>query len=106
MMSDEFLNKGKETRSFKDVFPCPYSKTRCLSTEEVKTHELIELVDELKQELQVSIKLVLKAVHIPRSTYYYAKEHRGRDLDDSQIIQTIGEIRQQDPKYTCKYGYR
>ncbi|MCM2587611.1 IS3 family transposase [Lactiplantibacillus plantarum] len=66
----------------------------------------MELVDELRQNFQVSIKLVLKAVRIPRSTYYYAKEHRGRNLDDSQIIQAIDEIRQQDPKYTRKYGYR
>ncbi|ARN91446.1 IS3 family transposase [Levilactobacillus brevis] len=43
---------------------------------------------------------------IPRSTYYYAKDHRGRDLDDSQIIQAIDEIRQRDSKYTRKYGYR
>ncbi|KZU32011.1 Mobile element protein [Lactiplantibacillus plantarum] len=74
--------------------------------EEVKTHELIELVDELRPGVQTPIKLVLKAVHIPRSTYYYVKEHRGRDLDDSQIIQAIEELRQQDPKYTRKYGYR
>ena len=83
-------------------------KTRCLSTKEVKTHELIELVDELspESEFQAPIRLVLKAVHIPRSTYYYTKEHCGRDLDDSQIIQAIDELRQQDPKYTRKYGYR
>ena len=73
-------------------------ETRCPSTEESKTHELIELVGELRQEF--------KAVHIPRSTYYYAKEHRGRDLGDSQIIQAIDELRQQDLKYTRKYGYR
>ncbi len=55
---------------------------------------------------QVSIKLVLKVIQIPRSTYYYAKEHRGRESNDAQIIQAIDEIRQQDPKYTRKYGYR
>lgn len=45
-------------------------------------------------------------VQIPRSTYYYAKEHPRREQDDSQIIQAINEIRQQDSKYTQKYGYR
>jgi len=44
--------------------------------------------------------------HIPRSTYYYAKNHQGRVFDDSQIIQAIDEVRQRDAKYTKKYGYR
>ncbi|MDT7019871.1 IS3 family transposase [Levilactobacillus namurensis] len=50
--------------------------------------------------------MVLKVIQIPCSTYYYAKEHRGHELDDSQVIQAIDEIRRQDPKYTRKYGYR
>ena len=41
-----------------------------------------------------------------RSTYYYAKNHKGRDFDDGQLIQAIDEIRQHDSKYTKKYGYR
>lgn len=45
-------------------------------------------------------------VKIPRSTYYYAQTHSGRVFDDDQLIQAIDEIRQQDPKYTKKYGYR
>ena len=28
------------------------------------------------------------------------------DLDDFQIIQAIDEIRQRDPRYIRKYGYR
>lgn len=49
---------------------------------------------------------MLKAVHIPHSTYYYAKQDHTRATNDDQIIQAIDEIRQQDPKYTKKYGYR
>ncbi|WP_428933107.1 IS3 family transposase [Lactiplantibacillus pentosus] len=72
----------------------------------MSTKELTRLVTELRQIFQVSIKLVLKAVNIPHSTYYYAKTHKGRETDDSQIIQAIDEIRQHDSKYTKKYGYR
>lgn len=46
-------------------------------------------------------------VKIPRSTYYYARDHRKHEKqDDSPIIQAIDEIRQKDAKYTKKYGYR
>jgi Transposase and inactivated derivatives len=48
----------------------------------------------------------LKAISIPRSTYYYARTHKGRVFDDDKIIQAMDEIRQSDPKYTKKYGYR
>jgi len=48
----------------------------------------------------------LKAISIPRSTYYYARTHKGRVFDDDKIVQAIDEIRQSDPKYTKKYGYR
>lgn len=50
--------------------------------------------------------LSLKAVKIPRSTYYYTKHSQGRKYDDDQVIQAIDEIRQTDAKYTQKYGYR
>ena len=48
----------------------------------------------------------MKAISIPRSTYYYARTHKGRVFDDDKIIQAMDEIRQSDPKYTKKYGYR
>jgi len=48
----------------------------------------------------------LKAISIPRSKYYYARTHKGRVFDDDKIVQAIDEIRQSDPKYTKKYGYR
>jgi hypothetical protein len=60
----------------------------------------------LRQLFQVPIKAILKAISIPRSTYYYARSHKGRVFDDDKIIQAIDEIRQSDPKYTKKYGYR
>lgn len=62
---------------------------------------------ELRQVFQVPIKLILRVVKVPRSAYYYARTHRQQErLDDSPIIQAIDEIRQEDPKYTKKYGYR
>lgn len=60
----------------------------------------------MRQLFQVPIKAILKAISIPRSTYYYARSHKGRAFDDDKIIQAIDEIRQSDPKYTKKYGYR
>lgn len=60
----------------------------------------------MRQLFQVPIKAILKAISIPRSTYYYARSHKGRVFDDDKIIQAIDEIRQSDPKYTKKYGYR
>uniref|UniRef100_UPI0038B3F05E IS3 family transposase n=1 Tax=Levilactobacillus muriae TaxID=3238987 RepID=UPI0038B3F05E len=62
---------------------------------------------ELRQIFQVPVKLLLKIVNVPRSTYYYARTHRKHGKqDDSPIIQAIDEIRQEDSKYTKKYGYR
>jgi len=64
-------------------------------------------VTELRQVFQVPVKLLLRVVQVPRSTYYYARSHRQHEkLDDSPIIQAIDEIRQEDSKYTKKYGYR
>lgn len=61
----------------------------------------------LRQVFQVPIKLLLRVVQVPRSTYYYARTHRQHEkLDDSPIIQAIDEIWQEDAKYTKKYGYR
>jgi len=55
----------------------------------------------------VPVKLLLRVVQVPRSTYYYAHSHRQHEkLDDSPLIQTIDGIRQEDSKYTKKYGYR
>ncbi|WP_258312990.1 IS3 family transposase [Pediococcus damnosus] len=64
------------------------------------------MATELRQIFQVSIKLILKVIKIPRSTYYYTRNHEGRKFNDDQVIQAIDEIRQQDLKYTKKYGYR
>ncbi len=60
----------------------------------------------MRRLFQVPIKIVLKAISIPRSTYYYARSHKGRVFDDDKIVQAIDEVRQSDPKYTKKYGYR
>lgn len=64
------------------------------------------LIDDLRRVFKTSISFILKAVKIPRSTYYYTKHSQGRKYDDDQVIQAIDEIRQTDAKYTQKYGYR
>ncbi|WP_158682768.1 IS3 family transposase [Lactobacillus sp. CBA3606] len=58
---------------------------------------------ELRQVFQVPIKLLLRVVKVIRSTYYYARAHQQHErLADCRI----DEIRQEDAKYTKKYGYR
>ncbi|WP_105782160.1 IS3 family transposase [Pediococcus inopinatus] len=79
---------------------------RGLNSEKISTKEISEIAIELRQLFQTSIKLILKVIQIPRSTYYYTQSHERRKFDDDQIIQAIDEIRQKDPKYTKKYGYR
>ncbi|MFC6177804.1 IS3 family transposase, partial [Companilactobacillus huachuanensis] len=83
-----------------------FKKSRCLSTEKIKTKEISKIATELRQEFQIPIKLVLTTLDIPRSTYYYARNSKGRTFDDDKVIQTMDEIRQTDSKYTKKYGYR
>ncbi|MGY0289164.1 hypothetical protein [Limosilactobacillus fermentum] len=58
------------------------------------------LIDDLRRVFKTSISFILKAVKIPRSTYYYTKHSQGRKYDDDQVIQAIDEIRQTDAKYT------
>lgn len=60
----------------------------------------------LRQVFDKSLNFVLKVVGMSHSSYYYAIKPKADKDDDAPIIQAIDEIRQTDPQYTKKYGYR
>ncbi|WP_308723645.1 hypothetical protein [Lactiplantibacillus plantarum] len=83
-----------------------FKKLDALDHEKISSRETVTLIDDLRRVFKTSISFILKAVKVPRSTYYYTKHSQGRKYEDDQVIQAIDEIRQTDAKYTQKYGYR
>ncbi|MHA3065358.1 IS3 family transposase [Lacticaseibacillus saniviri] len=68
--------------------------------------ERAEVITELRQAFDKSLRWILSVAGMSRSSYYYAIQDKTVVDNDAQVIQAIDDIRQTDPKYTKKYGYR
>lgn len=76
-------------------------KTWGLSSTSQTVKEEYQIIQELRHEFGFSLTEILPYITIKRSTLYY-QAHSREPEDNQELLQTIKDIKQQNPDY----GYR
>lgn len=89
-----------------------YKKIKCLSytKRKVSKEEVAVVISELRQELQVSLRLILDVIkqhpelpQISKSDYYYVLSKEDKDIKNDEIMNRIIDIYY---RHKGRYGYR